>query len=61
VHLFGIELNDIAGVTRLSDERIRADLAALHAAAPDGLILSWDLYHIPQARLDLVRTAYLQE
>lgn len=61
VHLFGIELNDIAGVAHLNDDQIRADLAALRAAAPAGLILSWDLYHIPQARLDLVRAAYLQD
>lgn len=59
VHLIGVELNDIPGVAELSDDQLRADLTTVRAAAPDGLVLSWDLHYIPQSRLDLVRSAYL--
>jgi hypothetical protein len=61
--LAGIELVEIEGVTHLYDEQIRADLHALRAAGADGLVLSWDLWHMPLQRLDLVNeiwTAWVQ-
>jgi hypothetical protein len=51
----GIELVEIEGVTRLTQAGIAADLQALSAAGADGLVLSWDLWHIPPERLELVR------
>jgi hypothetical protein len=54
VLLAGIELVDVAGVTRLASQQIAADLRAFRAAGADGLALSWDLWHIPRGRLDLV-------
>lgn len=55
VLLAGIELVDIAGVTRLTLQQIAADLRAFCEAGADGLALSWDLWHIPLEWLDLVR------
>lgn len=53
--LFGIELVELPGVAELQDVQIRADLAAIYAAKPDGLAISWDLRFIPAERLALVR------
>jgi hypothetical protein len=50
----GIELVEMPGVAELDREQIEADLRALFAAKPDGLVLSWDLWHIPLERLELV-------
>ena len=50
----GIELVDIEGVTRLNRHQIMSDLTALHSAGAEGLVLSWDLRHIPYERLELV-------
>ena len=52
--LAGIELVDLPGVTRLNSAQIRSDLAEFQAAGVDGLVLSWDLWHIPLKRLDLI-------
>jgi hypothetical protein len=52
--LAGIELVDVPGLCALSDEQIRADLAAFRGAAVDGLALSWELWRIPPERLDMV-------
>ncbi len=57
--LAGLELVDIPGITNLNDTQVRADLRSIQAARPAGLSLSWDLWHIPLARLDLVREVYL--
>jgi hypothetical protein len=54
--LAGIELVEIEGVTRLNQAQIAADLDAFRAAGADGLVLSWDLWHIPLERLELVRS-----
>ncbi len=58
--LAGLELVDMPGVTHLNDAQIRADLRSIKAAGPQGLSLSWDLWHIPLHRLDLVREIYLE-
>jgi len=55
VLLAGVELVEIEGVTRLSPAQVRADLAALHEAGADGLVLSWDLRDMPREYLELVR------
>ncbi len=57
--LAGLELVDIRGTADLNDTQIRADLRSIKAAGPRGLSLSWDLWHIPLHRLDLVREVYL--
>ncbi len=59
--LAGIELVEMAGVTRLSVAQVRADLAALRAAGVDGLALSWDLQHMPEAYLSLVGEVWGEE
>jgi len=59
--LAGIELVELEGVTRLDPQQIAADLRAFREAGADGLVLSWDLWHIPLDRLDLVRTVVLEE
>jgi len=57
--LAGVELVEIAGVARLSPRQITRDLAAIRRANPAGLAISWDLWHIPLDRLELVRREYL--
>ena len=52
--LAGVELVEIPGVAELKTEQIRADLAAVCAGGADGLVLSWDLWHMPLDRLELV-------
>jgi hypothetical protein len=52
--LAGIELVRFAGVVRWDDEQIAAALQTLLAGGVAGLVLSWDLWHIPPERLQLV-------
>ena len=54
----GIELIDLAGMTRLNAAQIAADLKALCDAQPAGLALSWDLWWMPSERLMQVRTIW---
>jgi hypothetical protein len=54
----GIELVALEGVTRLDRAQITDDLRALREAGADGLVLSWDLWHIPLERLELVRAVW---
>jgi len=56
--LAGIELVEIEGVAQLNQQQIVADLHGFHKAGADGLVLSWDLWHIPLERLDLVRQVW---
>ena len=44
--LAGIALVEVEGIHNPIPEQVLADLAACHNA--DGLVLSWDLWHIPQ-------------
>jgi hypothetical protein len=57
--LAGIELVEVEGVTSLNHRQIAADLGAFRAAGADGLVLSWDVWHISLERLELVRKVYL--
>jgi hypothetical protein len=52
--LAGIELVEIEAVAQLNQEQIERDLRAFRAAGADGLVLSWDLWHMPLERLELV-------
>jgi hypothetical protein len=56
--LAGIELVDAEAITHLSRPQIITDLHAFRSTVPDGLCLSWDLWRIPNERLDLVRLHY---
>jgi hypothetical protein len=58
--LAGIELVEIEGVARLDPAQIQTDIRAFRRAGADGLALSWDLWHIPLERLDLVRSIWSQ-
>jgi hypothetical protein len=53
--LAGIELVEIDGVAQLSLPQIERDLQALQSIGIYGLVISWDLWHIPNERLALVR------
>ncbi len=50
----GLELVEIPGVCELSPEQIRQDWSAVLEAGVDGVVLSWDLWHMPLERLKLV-------
>lgn len=52
--LAGVELVEIPGVTRLTASQIAQDHGQLQASAVDGLVLSWDLWQMPLARLQQV-------
>jgi hypothetical protein len=52
--LAGIELVEIEAVAQLNREQIERDVHAFKAAGADGLVLSWDLWHMPLERLELV-------
>ncbi|UCC63344.1 MAG: hypothetical protein JSV36_21855 [Anaerolineae bacterium] len=54
----GVELVEIEGVAHLDEGQIEADLGALYAAGADGLALSWDLWHMPLERLELVAAVW---
>jgi hypothetical protein len=51
--LAGMELVAVEDVTSLNPEQIRADARAFRASAA-GVVLSWDLWHIPVESLDLL-------
>jgi hypothetical protein len=51
--LAGMELVAVEDVTSLNPEQIRADARAFRASAT-GVVLSWDLWHIPLGSLDLL-------
>lgn len=52
--LAGIELVGLPGISELSDVQIAGDLQAILSMNPAGLALSWDLWHIPTSRLQIV-------
>jgi hypothetical protein len=56
--LAGIELVEIPGVSELNPVQIRTDSEAVRAGAPDGIVLSWDLTHMPADRLRLANSLY---
>ncbi len=53
--LAGIELVEMEGVTRLTRDQVHANARAFRTAGAAGLVLSWDLLHIPLAYLDVLR------
>jgi hypothetical protein len=58
--LAGVELVDIPGVAELDPVWIQKDWDVLAAAAPDGVVLSWDLRHIPLERLEMANRIFSQ-
>jgi hypothetical protein len=56
--LAGIELVELEGIAHLAQRQVEADLRAFRGASVDGLVLSWDLWHIPPERLEWVRAAW---
>lgn len=52
--LAGIELVKMPGVAKLRPAQIRADIQALLAAEPAGMVFSWDLRLIPRERLKMM-------
>ncbi len=56
--LAGIELVEVPEVCELHPDQILTDAEAVLAAAPDGVVFSWDLWHMPGERLSLAATRY---
>lgn len=56
--LAGIELVEMPGISELSSAQTEADLRAIKSARADGLSLSWDLWHVPIERLELVKKVW---
>lgn len=52
--LAGIALVEVEGIHRLTLEQAEADLAACRSTDVDGLMLSWDLWHIPHKYMSAV-------
>jgi hypothetical protein len=56
--LAGIELVEGPKLGPLSPRQMRADADAVRLGAPDGVVLSWDLWRIPPERLELAASLY---
>jgi hypothetical protein len=56
--LAGIALVEVEGVHTPTLEQIRADLAACQKAGAAGLVLSWDLWHIPFKYISAISESY---
>ena len=56
--LAGIELVEGPETERLGPEQMREDAEAVRAAAPDGVVFSWDLWRIRMERLELAGSLY---
>ncbi len=52
--LAGVELVEIEGIAHHERSQIETDLHTLRKTDIDGLVLSWDLWHIPLERLQFV-------
>lgn len=50
----GIALVEVEGIHHLSLEQVEADLAVCHSLEVEGLVLSWDLWHIPRQYISAV-------
>lgn len=50
----GIALVEVEGIHHLTLEQVEADLAVCHSLQVDGLVLSWDLWHIPHQYISAV-------
>jgi len=57
----GIELVEIAGVSHLDPAQLERDLQAVQVADVEGLVLSWDLWHIPLERLEQIKRMWESE
>ncbi len=58
--LAGIEVLEMPDVSKLNRRQIRTDAAAVRAGEPDGVVLSWDLWHMPEWRLELAASLYAE-
>ncbi len=56
--LAGIELVEMPDVAHLTAEQIRADARAVRAGRPDGVVLCWDLWRMPEERVELAASLY---
>ncbi|NPV87436.1 MAG: hypothetical protein HPY45_15660 [Anaerolineae bacterium] len=59
--LAGIELVEIAAVAHLDETGIAADVRAVRQAGAAGVVISWDLLHIPLRRLEILRRVWLED
>ena len=51
----GIALVELTDVNEMTAEQARSDAAAFRRGEADGLVISWDLWHIPLERLDWLK------
>jgi hypothetical protein len=58
--LAGLELVEIPGVATLTNDQIIIDHTSVLATGVAGLSISWDLWHIPNHRLDLISSIWLK-
>jgi hypothetical protein len=56
--LAGIALVKVEGIHNPTLEQIRGDLAACNNAGADGVVLSWDLWHIPHQYISAISTSF---
>lgn len=57
--LAGVELVEIPGVAALTTNQIEQDQVALRSSGVDGVVLSWDLWHMSLARLQQVAALWI--
>jgi hypothetical protein len=54
--LAGMALVEVEGIHQPVLEQLQSDLAACHIA--DGLVLSWDLWHIPSKYISMIGESF---
>lgn len=52
--LAGIALVELENINRVSSDLLPAELGAYQSGGADGLVLAWDLWHIPLERLEQI-------
>ncbi|MCX6053421.1 MAG: hypothetical protein NTZ74_00615 [Chloroflexi bacterium] len=58
--LAGLELVEIPGVASFSNDQLILDHKVVRETGIAGLSISWDLWHIPNNRLDLISSIWLE-
>jgi hypothetical protein len=56
--LAGIEMVESPEVAELDSSRMQDDARAVCSAGPDGVVISWDLWFVPDSRLELAAALY---
>ncbi len=57
--LVGIELVDLTGITWIDQDQLKKDVQAILRSTADGIVISWDLWHIKTEHLITIKDTIL--